>query len=720
MAISSLYTFLRGLLVRNSDGTGNNLLHPEWGSADHAFVRVTPNSYLDGKGAMELNPSPRLISNEIMAQPKDGNGNDLDIPSVAGLNEFHQFFGQFLTHDIAEAPLGPNGIDLPISLEGLPFPFNRTPFEEVGGVRQQHNEETSFLDLSATYGRNTEILNLLRDDITVNGTRVQSAKLLSSGDANNLLPTFQQVADDSGRTVNDVRVIINGAAPGGFNANQYATGDNRANQNGALLTHQTMWMREHNWQVDRLAEKFPTWSQNQLFEAARAITEAEWQHVVYEEYLPKLLGEKAIRDYKGYKLNVDPSVINEWTTVAFRFGHDQSSNIFSNLSEDGAVTSAFTLGRSFQLAGAAIALRKDLGGSSVDEWIRGQLAHATQEIDGKIVDGNRNALFGIPGATVDLNVFDIQRARDHGVGNYNELREGLGLKTYASFDEFAAYNGLDYDTLSALKSVYGEYGIGQLDSIVGGLLEKNHKDSQLGETFTKLTVMQFERLRDGDRFYYENRFKYNKDLIDDIESTSLSDIIARTSGIEHIYHDAFAAHERIGGTGESNSLYGTGKADLIFGLGGNDTAKGGNGNDDLCGDYGDDHLYGEKGKDLLKGGMGKDWLDGGADKDKDAFVFDSALGASNVDTVRNFTKWDEIYLDKDIFKTLKEGTLSKTAFHISKTTAIAADKYDRIVYQEKTGYLFYDPDGNGSAQAQLIAKLDPKLALNHQDFVVIG
>ena len=77
------------------------------------------------------------------------------------------------------------------------------------------------------------------------------------------------------------------------------------------------------------------------------------------------------------------------------------------------------------------------------------------KIDGKVVDGNRNLLFGL-GATVDLEVFDIQRGRDHGVGRYNKLRDGLGFDEYASFEDFAADNGVDAATLAALKDVYDD------------------------------------------------------------------------------------------------------------------------------------------------------------------------------------------------------------------------------------------------------------------------
>jgi hypothetical protein len=734
MAVYNPYAFLRNIEARNPDGSGNNLANPNWGSTDENFLRVTPNSYLDGRGQMELSPSPRDISNKIMAQPKDAAGNDLDIPNAAGINEFHQFFGQFLTHDIAETPLGPNSVDPPLLLDGLPFPLNRSPFEMVGGVRQQHNEETSFLDLSAVYGRNSQILNLLREDIVVNGQTVQSARLLTSGNAANLLPTFQQVADDSWKTVAEVRLIINGPAPGAFDPNQYAAGDNRANQNAALLTHQTMWMREHNWQVDRLAAKHADWTQAELFEAARAITEAEWQQVVYDEYLPKLIGQNAIKDYKGYKANVNPAVINEWTTVAFRFGHDQSSNVFRTLAENGASTGAFSLGQSFALANAAQAIRTS---DSMDEWVRGQLAHHTQEIDGKIVDGNRNALFGIPGATVDLNVFDIARARDHGVGNYNVLREGLGLKTHATFEAFAKDNKLDAATLGALKDVYGN-NINKMDSLVGGLLEKNHRDSQLGETFTRLTVMQFENLRDGDRLYYENRFKGNADILREVESTSLADIIARTSGIKYVYHDAFAAHERIAGTAGGETLAGTAKHDLIIGYDGSDTAKGGKGNDDiyggkgkdalhgdagseqLHGEEGDDHLYGGKGSDTVNGGAGNDWLDGGLGLVRDAFVFDTALGPSNVDTVKNYDILDRIHLDNEVFTALNEGSLSASAFRLSLLAGGAQDADDRIIFQAVTGKLLYDADGKGGEAAVQFAQLDPRLALiTHHDFSVV-
>ena len=77
--------------------------------------------------------------------------------------------------------------------------------------------------------------------------------------------------------------------------NLFYAGDNRVNQQGALISTQTTWAKEHNYQVDQLTPlaNAQGWTQDELFEAARAINEAEFQHVVYDEYVPKLIGSQA-------------------------------------------------------------------------------------------------------------------------------------------------------------------------------------------------------------------------------------------------------------------------------------------------------------------------------------------------------------------------------------------------------------------------------------------
>jgi hypothetical protein len=632
----------------NNDGDNNPL--NDKGYHDSAFSRITQNSYPDGIGSLPaqsaglgiavngplptpsdpLNtgklPSPRAVSNAVMAQ------GTTDIPNSFEINEYHQFFGQLLTHDLAEAGTGPSG-DAPVFLAAL-FPFGRTPYHIEGGARQQINEETSFLDLSMVYGNSQTMLDLVRADLRDKwgnpildqyGNRIQSAKLLEGSE--DLLPTIKEVAEDTGLTSLEVLAAYRPEGFGGLPdpdpdgisnsgdepsdasfENLFFAGDNRVNQTPLLISHQTVWAREHNWQVDKLApyaEKYG-WSQDQLFEAARAITEAEWQNVVYNEYLPKLIGKNALDEYEDYDPNVDPSIINEFTTVAFRFGHDQSSQNQKPLNEDGSpvnpggLFSLFTLAEAF--THGANAART---GESIDAWIRGQLASHTQEIDGLVVDGNRNTLFNIGGGavTIDLEVFDIMRARDHGVWNYNDLRAGLGLSTYANFDDYGEANLIEAPRLAALKAVYGD-DINKLDSIIGGLLEAKYWDSQLGETFTKIIAIQFENLRDGDRFYYENRFEYDQKLLWEVEHTTLADILKRTTGIDYLYRDAFAAHERVSDT--DGTVHGSQELDLAIGSAWNDLIHTYDGADDVYAGKGNDYIFAGHDNDYIWTGDGKD------------------------------------------------------------------------------------------------------------------
>ena len=158
--------------------------------------------------------------------------------------------------------------------------------------------------------------------------------------------------------------------------------------------------------------------------------------------------------------------------------------------------------------------------------------------------------------------------------------------------------------------------------------------------------------------------------------------------------------------------------DTVQGLGGKDTLKGAGGADSLNGGAAADSLDGGGGKDTLAGGLGDDTLTGG--KGKDVFLFDTKLGAKNVDDITDFNVNDDtIQLDRDIFtKFAAAGTLKANAF-VSNDTGKAEDKKDRIIYNENTGKLYYDADGSKSGKAVEFAELDKHLHLTHDDFVIV-
>ncbi|WP_201834188.1 M10 family metallopeptidase C-terminal domain-containing protein [Microvirga zambiensis] len=152
---------------------------------------------------------------------------------------------------------------------------------------------------------------------------------------------------------------------------------------------------------------------------------------------------------------------------------------------------------------------------------------------------------------------------------------------------------------------------------------------------------------------------------------------------------------------------GTSRADQLTGESGNDRLSGLGGNDTLSGQIGNDTLIGGTGNDTLFGGAGKD-----------VFVFDQRPSAkTNRDTIADFVPVDDVmHLSKKAFPKLSKGTLSSKAFVVGDRFK---DGDDRILYLKKSGALFYDPDGSGSANAIQFASIGKNLKITHKDFFVI-
>jgi Ca2+-binding RTX toxin-like protein len=127
-------------------------------------------------------------------------------------------------------------------------------------------------------------------------------------------------------------------------------------------------------------------------------------------------------------------------------------------------------------------------------------------------------------------------------------------------------------------------------------------------------------------------------------------------------------------------------------------------------------ILGSNGANVLDGKGGGDILVGygGAD----TFAFTTAPGAGNVDTIADFAHGtDRIALDDAVFAAIGgTGALNANAF---VTGSAAADGSDRIIYDNNTGQLFYDADGNGAGAAMLFAQLGAGLSLSASDFIMI-
>ena len=152
----------------------------------------------------------------------------------------------------------------------------------------------------------------------------------------------------------------------------------------------------------------------------------------------------------------------------------------------------------------------------------------------------------------------------------------------------------------------------------------------------------------------------------------------------------------------------------------NNTLTGNAGANKLDGGAGNDMLNGGAGADTLVGGAGNDTLTGGTEADR--FVFSTTLGASNVDTLVDFSKaqGDTMALDSAFFASLAGKTDLSKHFRTSAQAPVGGD--DFIVYDMGTGQLFYDAAGTntGTSKAQWFATLSNKPQdLSASQFVVI-
>ncbi len=178
---------------------------------------------------------------------------------------------------------------------------------------------------------------------------------------------------------------------------------------------------------------------------------------------------------------------------------------------------------------------------------------------------------------------------------------------------------------------------------------------------------------------------------------------------------------QVNGTTGNNNLVGTFYADRMYGNAGNDVLSAGGGNDTMYGGTGSDTLYGGAGSDLLYGGAGLDYLQGGSGSD--AFVFNTRPagdGWAEADVVLDMGSTDIVAIDNSVFPNLTvEGWLPAYMFKIVGDAMGVVDSNDRLIYNDRTGYLTYDWNGSASGGRVLIAEFDNAPDLRASDIFIV-
>ncbi|KAJ8730052.1 hypothetical protein PYW07_017090 [Mythimna separata] len=527
---------------RTYTGYCNNLRNPNLGKGLTTFARLLPPVYEDGVSRPRINsvtgtplPSPRVVSTVIH-------------PDISNLHTRYTLmtmqFAQFLDHELTMTPIHkgfhesipdcrscdsprtvhPECNPFPVprgdhyypevnvtSGERLCFPFMRSlPGQQQLGPREQVNQNTAFIDASVVYGENPCIVRKLRG---FNGRLNATTNPINGRE---LLPRSDSHPECK--------------APSGF---CFIAGDGRASEQPGLTAIHTIFMREHNRIVEGLRGVNPHWDADQLFEHTRRIVAATFTHIIYNEFLPRLLSWNAVNlyglkllpsgYYKEYSPTCNPAIVTEFAAASFRFGHSLLRPHLPRLSP------------SFQPVEPPILLRDgffrpDMFMSHppmVDELMRGLASTPMETLDQFITGEVTNHLFEdrrIPFSGIDLIALNVQRARDHGIPSYNNYRALCNLKRATTFEDLA--REIPDEVIARFKRIYAT--VDDIDLFPGGMSERPLQGGLVGPTFACIIAIQFRQLRKCDRYWYENdnpAARFTEQQLAEIRKTTLSKLM---------------------------------------------------------------------------------------------------------------------------------------------------------------------------------------------------
>lgn len=468
-------------------GRGNNLTTPGFDAYPGAAeLALAPLNFAPGTSDGLVNgPNPRTMSNLISGGTGAGgvDSQTTDTRATAWL----YVFGQFVDHDLSLERSLPDGpaIDIPVPAGDPAFQGSSIQLQrdiKDPGTRTTTNTVAGYLDLSQVYGSTPEQAASLRAE----------DGLLASSHGGQALP----MAGDA-----------------------FVSGDARVMENPELTAVTTLFMREHNAWARSIRSRYPGWSADMVYDMARSIVTAEYQNIVYNEYLPVLIGP-VLGAWTGYNPAVNAQVTQEFAAAAFRVGHSQVSEVQAGIDNQG--NEVFTQ----PLAQAFFNTAEQTYANGIDPLLRSLAQEASQATDVYVVPTLRNLLFApLAGGTVDqvdLIAIDIQRERDVGLNTLNATRQAIGLRPYVSYADLTN----DTTLQGYFASLYG--GIGSVDLFMGGLAEAHAPGAAVGPTFQSIIGAQFQALRTGDRFYWENQ-GFPQALAQQISRTHLSDILLRNT-----------------------------------------------------------------------------------------------------------------------------------------------------------------------------------------------
>jgi hypothetical protein len=504
----------RRLYARTADGGHNDLSSPGMGATGARFGRNVPLDAGHPDADALMSPNPREISRMLL-------GRDEFVP-VEALNLIAAAWIQFMTHDwFSHETSESDELRIPPAAPedgpAMVVPATRTDpswSPDSGTPPAYRNRVTHWWDGSQIYGSDRETVLRLREG--------QGGRLRIGA---------------QGRVPRDPAT---GLPQTGFTDNWWL---------GLDLMH-SLFILEHNAICAHLAQSYPDWDDDALYDRARLINSALMAKIHTVEWTPAILQHPTLQ----------VAMRANWWGLQGEESHD----LLGRISESEAISgipgsSVDHHGAPFQMTEEFVSVYRmhplmpdELSIRDLDtDAETGRLPLALSAFLNATAPLQNNDLedlfysFGRahPGAlclrnypnwlrelelpsgrTVDLAAVDILRDRERGVPRYCAFRRLLRLPAPETFDELTD----DTELARALEQVY-EGDIEKVDAMVGMFAETPPKGFGFSDTAFRIFILMASRRLKSDRFYAGDFTEdvYTPEGMEWIEESTMKTVLIR-------------------------------------------------------------------------------------------------------------------------------------------------------------------------------------------------
>uniref|UniRef100_A0A8C3HS39 Eosinophil peroxidase n=1 Tax=Chrysemys picta bellii TaxID=8478 RepID=A0A8C3HS39_CHRPI len=513
-------------IYRTITGECNNRKHSYLGASNHGYARWLPAEYEDGVSLPKGLTEGKLYNGFPLPLVRDSNEN---VTQDQERSLIFMQWGQWVDHDLDLAPFTTTKIDnkevhcetsctfeppcFPIQIPPddprIKDPNTCMPFVRTAPVcnartftREQINAITSFLDASMVYGSEVPLAKSIRNQTNQLGLMALNQNFTDAGLG--LLPF-----------------------------------ENKS-QSLCLFTNKAMNIPcfKAGKSLSQIHKSFP--HHNQMSASTAPVIALSWSLfiITYRDYLPLLLGdetEKEIPCYTGYDESEDPTVANVFS-LAFRFGHSSIQPFVNRLDEH------------FQPLGphSQVPLHLTFCASwrvvmegGIDPLLRGLLVdHAKlMKQNQMVVEELQERLFEqVEIIGLDLAALNLQRGRDHGLPGYNAWRQFCGLSQPRNLAELSEVLR-NPELARKFMDLYGTPD--NIDIWIGAMAEPFVPNGRVGPLLACIIGSQFRKLRDGDRFWWENPGVFTPQQRQALSSSSLPRVLCDNTRIREVPRDVF-------------------------------------------------------------------------------------------------------------------------------------------------------------------------------------